>query len=138
MSSVARGSSWLNRQSWKRSQQDANEDNKSYVNIQDIEIENQTKNIENNGQNDIELSDRSDPESDIELGNEDTQEKDHDRNDRDYVQWDDNFVDNMSIDSRKVRGCTENRTTLNGILTTNYRFLSASSLIYMLPPIEYF
>ena len=75
MPSVARGSSRCTRQSRKRSQRDANEDNKSYVNIQDKEIENQTKNTKNNVQNDIELSDRSDPESDIEIGNEDTKKK---------------------------------------------------------------
>ena len=136
LSSVTRGSS--RRASRKCSRRDANEDDESYINIQDIEIENQTKNNKNNGQNDIELLDRSDPESDIEIGNEDTKEKDHDRNDRYYVQWDDNFVDNISIDNRKVRGCTESRATLNGILTTNYHFLSASSLFYMLSPTEYF
>ena len=82
LSSVARDSSRCTGQSLKHSRRDANEGHESYVNIQDKEIENQTKNTKNNGQNDIDLSDRSDPESDIEIGNEDTKENDHDRIDR--------------------------------------------------------
>ena len=54
------------------------------------------------------------------------------------MQWGQNFVDNISIDNRKLRGCTENRATLNGILTTNYHFLSASSLFHILSPTEFF
>ena len=124
------------RTSRKRSRRDADEDDESYVNVEDTELE--TNNNRINDQNDVALSDRSDPESDIEIGNEDNKEKDIDRNDRYYVKWDDGFVDNISIDNRKVRGCTESRATLNGILTTNYHFLSASSLFYMLSPTEYF
>ena len=82
MPSVARGSSRCTGQSRKRSRRDANEDNESYINIQDKEIENQTENTRNNWHNDIDLSDRSDPESDTEIGNEDTKENDHDRIDR--------------------------------------------------------
>ncbi len=73
-----------------------------------------------------------------EIQNEDSMQNDQPSNDRYYVQWDENFVDNISIDNRKLRRCSENRATLKGILTTNYHFLSASSFFYMLSPTQYF
>ena len=95
--------------------------------------------INNEQNNTAELSDPSDPESDIEqIENENSTQKDPNENDRYYVQWEQNFVDNLSIDNRKLRGCTESRATLNGILATKYHFLTASSLFYMLSPTEYF
>ena len=107
---------------------------------EETEFQNQSNILQtNNDQNKkAELSDQSDPESDIEIQNENSKEKDHNANDRYYVQWQDNFVDNLSITNRKLRGCTESRATLNGILATNYHFLTASSLFYMLSPTEYF
>ena len=107
---------------------------------EETEFQNQSNILQtNNDQNKkAELSDQSDPESDIEIQNENSKEKDHNANDRYYVQWQDNFVDNLSITNRKLRGCTESRATLNGILATNYHFLTVSSLFYMLSPTEYF
>jgi len=117
----------------KRNENDEN-DEESYVDESNHIL--QTNNDQNNT---AELSDQSDPESDIEeIENENSTQKDPNENDRYYVQWEQNFVDNLSIDNRKLRGCTESRATLNGILATNYHFLTASSLFYMLSPTEYF
>ena len=84
------------------------------------------------------MSGNSDPESDVEIQNRDSKQHDQQNNDKYYLQWDKNVVENISIDNRKLRGCTENRATLNGILTTNCHFLSVSSLFYMLSPTKYF
>lgn len=82
-------------------------------------------------------AEHSDPESDLE-NNDEERGIDPQATDRYFIEWQDNFMEHVTIDNRQLRGCSKAGPSLNGFLQTKYEFLSASSFFMVLCPTKYF